>query len=123
MLRGRGRGEREPAFSDEHQVANVNQRIWQIRENAHGVAPENEVDAHKRAARDAPVPKGHRNYTFALSLRGDPLDEKPHGEKSVPDEAENHEITPIETEKSVFLPDPCDGDECECIHMEYSFKA
>src|SRR6516162_8265263 len=116
MLRGRGRGECELAFSDEHQVANVNQRIWQVGENADGVATEDEVHAHEHAAGNAPVPERHWNHAFALTLRGHPLYEKPHREKSVPDEAKNHEITPIEAEKSVFFSDPRDSDECECVH-------
>src|SRR5215472_9807734 len=116
MLRGRGRGEREPAFSDEHQVANVNQRVWQIRENADGVATEDEVHAHEHAAGNAPVPERNWNHTFALSLRGHPLNEKPHREKSVRDEAENHEITPVEAKKPVFFSDPSDSDECKYVH-------
>src|SRR5258707_7954428 len=95
MLRRRRGGERELAFSDEHQVANVNERIWQICENADGIATENKIHAHQHAAGNAPIPKRYRNYTFPLSLRGDPLNEKSHREQGVPDEAENHEITPI----------------------------
>src|SRR5437899_7990324 len=103
MLRRCGRGEGELAFSDEHQVSDVNQRVWQVRENANRIASENEIKAHKRASRDAPVPERYWNYAFALSLRGDPLYKKTHREKSVPDETENHEITPVQAEKPVFF--------------------
>src|ERR1700730_2922231 len=122
MLRSRRRGERELAFSNEHQVTNVDKRVWQIRENAYGIATENEVHAHQHAPGNAPVPKRYWNHTFTLSLRRDPLDKKPHGEKSVPNETENHEITPIETEKPVFLPDPRDSNECECVHSNAVFS-
>jgi hypothetical protein len=123
MLRGRGRGERELAFSDQHQIANVNQRVWQIRENADGVATEDEVHAHEHAAGNAPVPKRYWNHAFALSLRGHPLYEKTHREKSVPDKAENHEITPIEANKPIFFSDPRDSDECECVHRRLTDSA
>src|SRR5437868_14256367 len=110
MLRGRGRGERELAFSDAHQVANVNQRVWQIRENANGVATEDEVHAHEHATGTAPIPKRYRNHTFALSLRGHPLYEKRHREMGVPVEPEYHEITPIQAKIPVFVSNPRDSD-------------
>src|SRR5438067_3691568 len=116
MLRRRGRRECEPSFSDEHQVANVNQRIWQICENPDGVATEDEVHTHQHAAGNAPVPERYWNHTFALSLGSDPLNEKPHREKSVPDETEDHEITPIEAKKPVLFADPGDCDKCEGVH-------
>src|SRR5437773_1623263 len=116
MLRRCGRGEREPPFSDEHQIANVNQRVWQICENADGVPTEDEVHAHQDAAGNAPVPERYWNHTFALPLGSDPLNEKPHREKSVPDEAKDHEITPIEAKKSVFFSDPSDSNKCERVH-------
>ena len=116
MLRGRGRGKREPAFSDEHQVANVNQGIWQIRENSDRIATENKVHAHEHAAGNAPVPERYWDHTFALPFGSDPLHEKPHREKSVPYEAQNHEITPIEAKKPVFFSDPSNSDKCECVH-------
>src|SRR5216117_1870455 len=122
MLRGRGRRECELAFSDEHQIANVNQRVWEISQNSNRVPPENKIKTHQHASGNAPVPERDWNHTFTLSLGGHPLDEKTHREKSVPDEAENHEITPIETEKSVLLPDPRDSDNCECVHRQCSFN-
>jgi len=39
------------------------------------------------------------------------LDKKTHREKNVPDEAKNHDITPIQTEEAVFFPDPRDSDD------------
>ena len=116
MLRRRGGGEGKFAFPDQHQIANVNQRVWEISENSNRIAPENEVNAHKNASRDAPVPKRYRNHAFALPFGGDPLHKETHREKSVPDEAEDHEITPIEAKKPVFFADPGDCDKCECVH-------
>jgi hypothetical protein len=48
------------------------------------------------------------------------LHKKTHREKKVPDEAKNHDITPIQTEEAVFFPDPSDGDECEHIHRQFT---
>ena len=67
-LRGCGSGESEPAFTDQHQVANVNKGVRQISENADRIAPENEVNAHEGAAGDAPVPERNWNHAFALPL-------------------------------------------------------
>src|SRR5262249_2818721 len=94
-----------------------------IRENSHRVATENKVHAHEHAAGDAPVPKRDWNHTFALSLRGHPLYEKTHREKSVPDETQYHEITPIEAKKPVFFSDPSDCDKCECVHRRLTDSA
>jgi len=90
MLRGCGCCESEPAFPDQHQIANVNERVRQISQNANRISSENEVKAHNYAACDAPVPERYWNHTFALPLRGHPLDKETHREKSVPDKAEDH---------------------------------
>ena len=108
----------EPTFPDKHQIANVNQRVREIGQDANRIAPENEVNAHERASGNAPVPEGHRNHTFALPFGGEPLDNETHREKGVPDETKDHEITPIQTEEPIFLPDPGDGDKCECVHKQ-----
>jgi len=51
------------------------------------------------------------------------LDKKTHREKSVPDKAKDHEVTPIETEESIFFPDPRNSDECEHIHRQLTDSA
>lgn len=118
FLRGRGGGESKPAFSDQHQIANVNHRVREIRQDANRIAPENEVNAHEGASGNAPVPERHRNHTFALPLGSEPLDKETHREKGVRNETKDHEITPIQTEEPVFLPDPGDGDDGKCIHRQ-----
>src|SRR5439155_11151960 len=123
MLRGRGGGEGEFAFPDQHQIADVNQRVRQIRQDANRIAPENEVNAHEGASGNAPVPERHRNHAFALPFGGDPLDKETHREKGVPNEAKDHEITPIQTKESVFLPDPGDSDKCEYVHKQLGDSA
>src|SRR6266496_5853632 len=101
MLRRRGRGEGKFALSDQHQIANVNHRVRQIRQNANRIAPENEVNAHENASGNAPVPERDRNHTFTLPLGSEPLDKETHREKGVPYEAKDHEITPIQTEEPI----------------------
>src|SRR4029077_20736730 len=54
MLGRCGRGESKPAFTNQHQIANVNQRVWEISENPNGIASENEVNAHENASGNAP---------------------------------------------------------------------
>ena len=116
MLRRRCRSRRIPAFPDKHQVTNVNKRVGQISQNPDRVTSEDKVNTHDNTAGNAPVPERDRNHAFTLSLGSDPLDKKPHREKSVSNEAQNHEVTPIETENPVFFPDPGDCDKCECVH-------
>jgi hypothetical protein len=53
-----------------------------------------------------------------LPFGGKPLDKETHREKSVPNETKDHEITPIQTEKAVFLPDPGDSNNCEYVHRQ-----
>jgi hypothetical protein len=118
VLRGRGSGESKLAFTDQHQVANVNKRVREISQDADGIASENEVQAHERASGDAPVPERNWNYAFTLSLGCDPLNEETHREKSVPDKAENHQVTPVQAKESVFFADPGDSDKCECVHRQ-----
>jgi hypothetical protein len=118
MLRRRRSGKGEFALPNEHQVADVNKRVGEIRKNPNRIASKNKVNAHEYASRNAPVPERDRDNAFTLSFRGDPLDEKPHREKSVSNEAKDHEITPIQTKKSVLLPDPGDSDECKCVHRQ-----
>jgi hypothetical protein len=48
------------------------------------------------------------------------LNKKTHREKNVPDEAKNHDITPIQTDEPVLFPDPRDSDECERIHRQFT---
>jgi hypothetical protein len=120
MLRGCSSGESELAFPDQHQIANINKRVWKVSQYADRVPPENKIQAHQNASGDAPVPKRHWYYTFALSLRGEPLDKETHREKSVPDKTENHNITPIQTKESVFFSNPGDSDNGEHIHRQSS---
>src|SRR4029077_12642757 len=72
MLRGRGGSGRRAALSNQHQIANVDQRVRKIGEDADRIALKDEIKAHDHAASDAPIPKRDRYYAFALSLRGDP---------------------------------------------------
>ena len=74
------------------------------------VSLENEVEAHDDTAGDAPIPERHWNHTIAPPLGGDPLHQKTHRENSVPDQAKNDKITPVQTEETMFLADPGDSD-------------
>jgi len=78
LLRGRGSGKGELAFTDQDQITNVNHRVREVSENADRIASENEVKTHDHASGDAPIPKRHRDNTFALPLGGEPLDEETH---------------------------------------------
>jgi hypothetical protein len=118
MLRGCSSGESELAFPNQHQIANVNKRVWKVSQYADGIPPENKIQAHQHASGNAPVPERDWDDTFALSLRGEPLDKETHREKSVPDKTENHNITPIQTKESVFFSDPGDSDNGEHIHRQ-----
>ena len=123
MLRGCGSGESELALPDQHQIANVNKRVWKVSQYADGVPPEKKINAHERATRDAPIPERNWDHAFALSLRGEPLDKETHREKSVSNEAEDHEVAPIQTEEPVFLSNPCDSDKCKCVHRQFAALA
>jgi len=118
MLRGCSSGESELAFPYQHQIANINKRVWKVSQYADGVPPENKIQAHQRASGNAPVPERDWDDTFALSLRGEPLDKETHREKSVPDKTENHNVTPIQTKESVFFSNPGDSDNGEHIHRQ-----
>jgi hypothetical protein len=118
VLRRRGSRESELAFPYQHQIANVNERVWKVSQDTNRIASEDEVEAHERASGNAPVPERYWDDTFALSLRGEPLDKETHREKSVPDKTENHNITPIQTKESVFFSDPGDSDNGEHIHRQ-----
>src|SRR5206468_440318 len=83
MLRGCSSSESELAFPYQHQIANVNKRVWKVSQYADGVRPENKIQAHQHASGNAPVPERAWDDTFALSLRGEPLHEETHREKSV----------------------------------------
>src|SRR6266576_6964152 len=122
MLRGCSSGESELAFPYQHQIANVNKRVWKVSQYADGVPSENKIEAHQYASGNAPVPERDWDDTFALSLRGEPLNEETRREKSAPNETKDHEVTPIQSKKSVFLPDPGNSDECKCIHRQYFLK-
>ena len=118
MLRRRSSGKSELAFPYQHQIANVNKRVWKVSQYADGVPSENKIQAHQRATSDAPVPEGDWDHAFALSLRSEPLHKESHREKSVSNETENHKITPIQTKESVFFSDPGDSDNREHIHRQ-----
>jgi hypothetical protein len=118
VLRGRGSGESKLAFSDQHQIANVNKRVWEIRENTNRITPKNKVNAHENTSGDAPIPKRDWDNTFALAFRGKPLDKKTHREQGVPNEAKDHEITPIQAKESVFFADPGESNNCDCVHRQ-----
>jgi hypothetical protein len=122
VLRRRRGSKGEFALPNQHQVTNVNKRVWQIRENPNRIASENKVNAHEHASGNAPVPERDWDDAFALSFRGEPLNEETRREKSAPNETKDHEVTPIQPEKSVFLPDPGNGDECKCVHRQYFLK-
>ena len=68
VLRRRRGSESELSLPNQHQISDVNHRVWQISENADRIAPENEVNAHDSASSDAPVPERDWNYALALSL-------------------------------------------------------
>jgi hypothetical protein len=123
MLGRCGRGESKPALPNQHQIANVNERVGEIRQNANRISSENKIETHEDASGNAPVPERYWDHAFALPLRGKPLDEETHREKSVPYEAEDHEITPIETKEAVFLSDPGDSDDCDCVHKRLTGSA
>jgi len=123
MLRRGSSGESELAFPNQHQIANVNQRVWEVSQYADGIPSENKIQAHQHASGNAPVPERDWDDTFTLSLRGEPLDKKTHREKSVPDKTKNHNITPIQTKESVFFSDPSDGDKCKCVHKQFAALA
>src|SRR5205807_10004533 len=55
ILGRRGRSESKPALSDQHHIADVNERVWEISENPNRIGSENEVNAHENASGDAPV--------------------------------------------------------------------
>jgi hypothetical protein len=116
VLRGRGSSRSRSAFPNQHQITNVNEGVRQISEDANGISLENKVEAHDHTTGDAPIPKRDRDHAFALAFRSQPLHKKTHRKSSVPDKAEHDEITPIQTEESVFFPDPRDSDKCECVH-------
>ena len=122
VLRRRRRSRSRAAFSNKHQIANVYQRVRQVRQYANGVSSENKIQAHDQAASDAPIPERYRDDAFPLPFGRKPLDKKTHREKDVPDEAKDHDITPIQTEEPVFFPDPRDGDKCECVHSMWLFN-
>src|SRR5206468_12374161 len=103
VLRRRGSGESELAFPDQHQIANVNERVWKVSQDANGIPSENEINAHEDASRDAPIPERDWDHAFALSLCSEPLDKESHRENSASNEAKDHEITPIQTTEKVFL--------------------
>jgi hypothetical protein len=105
VLRRRRGSKCEFALPNQHQISNVNKRVREIRENSNRIASKNKVNAHEHATGNAPVPERDWNYAFALPLGGEPLDEETHREKSVPNEAEDHEITPIQSKKPVFFSD------------------
>src|SRR5438034_9946575 len=115
LLRGRSCGESKLAFPDKHQVTDVNQRIGEIGQDPNRIPFENEVETHDHAAADAPIPERHRDHAFTLPLRREPLNEKSHRENSVPDKAEDDEITPVQTKEAIFLSDPVDSDDCEYV--------
>ena len=68
MLRRRGSSGSRAALSDQHQIANVDQRVGKIGEDADRIALEDEIKAHDHAAGDAPIPKRDRDHAFALPL-------------------------------------------------------
>jgi hypothetical protein len=123
MLGRCGRSESKPAFPNQHQVSNVNKRVWQISENPNGISSENKIETHEDASGNAPVPERYWNHAFALPLRREPLDKETHREKSVPYEAEDHEITPIETKEAVFFTYPGDSNNCQCVHKQLTDSA
>src|SRR5579864_2485844 len=98
------------ALTNQHQISNVNQRVWQISQNSYGVAPEDEVRTHDDAAADAPVPKRNRDYTLSLFLRGVPLHKETHRKRRVSNQADDHEIIPVQTKEPMFLAEPCHRD-------------
>src|ERR1051325_483431 len=110
-LRGRCRGEGKFAPLNQDEVANVNERVRQIREDTDRIAPKHKVKTHNDAPGDAPVPKRHGNDTFTLSFRGDPLDDETHRKNQVSDQAENDEIIPVQAEEAMLPADPCCSDD------------
>src|SRR5919198_5560181 len=113
LLRRCCRGEGKFASLNKDEVADVNQRVWQIRENTDGVASKNKVKTHDDAAGNAPVPKRNRNHAFALAFGSEPLNNETHRENQVSDQAENNQVTPIEAEETMFPADPGRGDNDE----------
>src|SRR5207248_9985650 len=98
-------------------------RIWEIGQDANRIPFENEVETHDHAAADAPIPKGHRDHAFFLTLGRDPLNKETNREDSVPDKAEDDEITPVQTKEAIFLSDPGDSDDCEYVHKRLTHLA
>src|SRR5439155_11500301 len=105
------------------QIADVNQRIWEIGQDPNRIPFENEVETHDHAAADAPIPERDRDYTFTLPLRREPLDKESHRENGIPDETEDNEITPVQTKEAIFLSNPGDSDDCECVHKRLTDSA
>jgi len=108
-LRRAGCGISEPTFPNQHQIADVNDRIGQISQDSNRIAPEKKIQEHDDAAGDTPVPERHRDHALALSFRCPPLDEKTHREGGGPNQAENHEIIPVEAKKTMFVAEPRRG--------------
>jgi hypothetical protein len=57
LLRRSSGSERKLALPDKHQVADVNDRVRQISENADGISPEKKIQKHHDATGDAPEPE------------------------------------------------------------------
>ena len=116
-LRRAGRGKRETAFTNQHQIANVNDRVRQIRQDPDRIAPEKKIDKHDDAPGDAPVPERNRNHAFALAFRCPPLHQKAHRKCRRPDQAEDDEIIPVQTENAMFPAEPCYGNKEWKVHI------
>src|ERR1700719_886642 len=99
-------GWRALTFTNQHQISNVNDRIWQISEDTDRIASKKKIKKHDDAAADAPIPKRNGNDAFTSSLRFEPLHEKAHSKGGVSNQAEDHQIVPVQTKKAMLLAGP-----------------
>src|SRR5438046_10509521 len=91
----------ELSLTNQHEIANVNDRVRQIRDHPDRVAPEKEIQEHDDTAANAPVPERNWNDALTALFRGVPLDKEAHRKGQVSNQSKDHEIIPVQPKETM----------------------
>jgi hypothetical protein len=70
-------------------VSEIDKIPWQIGQNKNRIHSMNGIKEDNQPPGQTEIPERDRNDTFFLFLRGDPLNQEPHGKHGLSDEAED----------------------------------
>src|SRR5258706_9709679 len=104
------------------QIPQVNHGIWKIADNSNRVSAKNKIGTQQNTSGYTEVPEGNRQDALAAFFGSNPLNNKTHRKKQLSDKAEDHQIAPIQTKKTVKLAKPSNRADEVLAHSHRAYQ-